>query len=289
MTVPTSTNSRASVITVLNLKGGVGKTHTAWLIASVCQERRRRLLLIDTDTQANLTGSFMAAPDGRPGIEDLLNPAADGDASTLIRRTTFSHIDLIPANAALARFDVSDQKQWERADLHLSFVDAIGQLRHSYDYVVLDCPPRLSLVSFAALCSCDAVVIPMEAADWGAQGIMQVAEAIQYAQRRYNPNLQLLGYLVSRFKRARAYQQSYLKQLHEHFGPLAFDTVIPDLAQFEKSVTDRIPITLHASRSEEADIARRFFDEVEARIEGDKGRGNRRSRAGFQHAAAVGA
>ena len=70
---------------------------------------------------------------------------------------------------------------------------------------------------------------------------------------------------MSRFKRARSYQQSYLKQLHHHFGSQAFDSVIPDLAEFEKSVTDRIPITLHARGSTAAGIARDFFDEVERR------------------------
>ncbi len=88
--------------------------------------------------------------------------------------------------------------------------------------------------------------IPMEAADWGAQGIVQVTEAVEHVRRRHNPDLRLLGYLVSRFKRARAYQQSYVGQLRRHFGANAFDTVVPDLAQFEKSVTDRIPITFHA-------------------------------------------
>ena len=158
-------------------------------------------------------------------------------------------------------------KQWEKAELHLTLVDAMSAIRGDYDCIVFDCPPRLSLVSFAVLCASDDVIIPMEAADWGAQGIMQVTAAIQYVQSRYNPRLELLGYLVSRFRRARAYQQSYLKQLRSHFGDLAFDTVIPDLAQFEKSVTDRIPITLHAKRSEEAAIARAFFNDVERRCQ----------------------
>jgi len=144
----------------------------------------------------------------------------------------------------------------------------VAELRGHYDFLIFDCPPRLSLVSFAALCASDGVIIPMEAADWGAQGIMQVTAAIEHVQERFNERLTLLGYLVSRFKRARQYQLSYLKQLRSHFGPLAFDTVIPDLAQFEKSVTDRIPITLHSPRSREAAIARAFFTEVEARSEG---------------------
>lgn len=257
----------AKVITVINLKGGVGKTHTVWLLSSVCQERSLRMLAVDTDTQANLTNSLLPERDGRPGIEALFHPAAEEPAHSLIRRTRFSHIDIIPASAALTPFDLSDHSQWERADLHLSLQDGVESLRSAYDFIVFDCPPRLSVVSYAALCASDYVVIPLEAADWGAQGIVQVTAAIRQVQADYNPRLRLLGYLVSRFKRARSYQRSYLKQLRAHFGDLAFDSVIPDLALFEKSVTDSLPITAHSPRSEEAGIARTFFDEVNARIE----------------------
>lgn len=259
---------RASAITVLNLKGGVGKTHTVWLLASVCQERFLRFLACDTDTQANFASSFISDAKTGKGVDLLFHPGAEVEPHALIHRSGFSHIDLIPPGPSLPRFDLTNQQEWEKADLHLSLVDAVEQLRGNYDYIVFDCPPRLSLASFAALCASDYVIIPMEAADWGAQGIMQVTAAIRYVQSRFNPRLRLLGYLVSRFKRARSYQQAYVKQLRQHFSSQAFDTVIPDLAQFEKSVTDRIPITLHAPRSEEARIAREFFDEVDRRIEG---------------------
>jgi chromosome partitioning protein len=128
------------------------------------------------------------------------------------------------------------------------------------------CPPRLSLVSFAALCASQYVIIPLEAADWGAQGIVQVTAAVHHVRNQYNPDLKLLGYLVSRFKRAPIFQRSYLKKLRDHFGKLAFDAVIPDLAGYEKSVTHSLPITLHAPRSHEAEVARSFFLEVERRI-----------------------
>jgi cellulose biosynthesis protein BcsQ len=81
----------AKTITVINLKGDVGKPHTAWLIASVCQERSLRVLVVDTDAQANLTNSFIPVRDNKPGIEDVFNPAADERAHTLIRRTAHSH------------------------------------------------------------------------------------------------------------------------------------------------------------------------------------------------------
>lgn len=276
---------KASAITVLNLKGGVGKTHASWLLAAVCQEQSRRVLAVDLDTQGNLSNSFLNGADPVPGVEMLFHPGVDADPASLVRNTAFSQIDLISASARLARFDESDQKAWERADLHLSLVEPVDALRGRYEYILFDCPPRLSLVSFAALCASDFVIIPLEAADWGAQGIVQVAAAIDYVRARFNPRLQLLGYLVSRFKKARSYQQSYLKQLRQHFGALAFDAVIPDLAKFEQSVTDRIPITLHAKRSRAADIARGFFSEVEHRIQGFAGSGFQSRRAGLQRAA----
>jgi chromosome partitioning protein len=285
--VPPISSRRSPVITVINLKGGVGKTHATWLLASACEESKNRLLLIDTDMQANLTGSFLDEGNREPGVEALFDPAQDADVKSLVRRTVFQYIDIVPANTHLARFDLPDRHSWEKTELHLSLVEPITSLRSAYDYIIFDCPPRLSVVSFAALCASDYVVIPLEAADWGAQGIVQVTAAIEEVQRHYNPRLKLLGYLVSRFKRARAFQQSYLKQLRTHFGRLAFDTVVPDLARFEQSVTLRIPITLQAPRSEEADIARAFFREVKGRIATLGGQGGHRSKPHLRRSASV--
>jgi chromosome partitioning protein len=201
-----------------------------------------------------------------PGVERLFDSRSDPDPRSLVQGTRFSHIDILPSGPALAPYDVSDQRVWERSDLHLSLAEGLRAVREHYEYIVLDCPPRLSLVSFAALCASQYVVIPLEAADWGAQGIVQVTAAVNHVRQRYNAGLVLLGYLVSRFKRMRGYQRSYLVKLREHFGKGAFDTVIPDLAGFEKSVTHGVPITLHAPSSVEAGFARRLFAEVERRI-----------------------
>jgi chromosome partitioning protein len=286
--VPASSARRAKTITVINLKGGVGKTHTAWLLAAVCQERGKRLLVIDTDTQANITKSLLTSGwSPIPGVEVLFDPRGETGLNRLIRETRFNQIDILPSNPLLASHDLSDQQTWERSDLHLSLAEGLHAVRSLYDYLVFDCPPRLSLVSFAALCASDYVIIPLEAADWGAQGIVQVTAAVDYVRERYNPNLHLLGYLVSRFKRGRGYQRSYLAKLREHFGSLAFDTVIPDLAGYEKSVTHGIPITLHAPASIEAGIARRFFAEVERRVHRSRRSGVAGSRQDVRREAAA--
>ena len=254
------------MITVINLKGGVGKTHTVWSMIGVCQEQERRVLAIDTDMQANLTRSLRAHDVHRPDISAIFHPETDPEPSNLIRASKFSSVDFIPASRSLAAFDLADQTAWEQSDLHLNLAEFLADVESDYEFVFIDCPPRLSLVSFAALCASDFVVIPLEAADWGAQGVVDVTQAVQYVQRKYNPNVALLGYLISRFKRRRHYQLSYAQKLREHFADEAFDTVIPDLARFEKSVTHGIPITLQAPASREAQIARQFFSEVEQRI-----------------------
>lgn len=256
----------ATILTVLNLKGGVGKTHTTWLIASVAEEHGLRVLLVDLDTQANLTRSFLDDVDPHRTAAEFFNPAAEHDIASLIHRTSFKHLDLIPSSATLAPFDLSDQQAWEQNDLHLALREPIERVCNQYDFIVLDCPPRLSLVSFAALCAADHLIVPLEAADWGAQGVKLVADAAEYVRARFNERLTLLGYLVSKYKQLRSYQRTYLVGLRKHFGPLVFDTVVPDLAEFEKSVTDRLPVTLRAPKDPAAQIARRFFDEVCRRI-----------------------
>src|SRR5207244_12295066 len=88
----------ASVLTILNLKGGVGKTHTVWLLASVCEERGKRVLLIDTDPQGNRSSSFLDGASPLPGVEMLLHPGSDHNPLPLVRRTAFTSIDLIPSS-----------------------------------------------------------------------------------------------------------------------------------------------------------------------------------------------
>src|SRR5262249_54528974 len=102
---------------------------------------------------------------------------------------------------------------------------------------------------------------------WGALGTQHVLKTYEHVRQQYNTNLQLLGFVVSRFKRRRKYQTTYLMQLRKHFGEDAFETFIPDLSTYEQAVTDRIPVNLHSPASHASDVAREFFAEIERRAE----------------------
>lgn len=254
-------------ITVLNRKGGVGKTHVCWLLASVALERRLRTLVIDLDPQANITASLLDSPVSSQSVACLFDPSSEPDLSDLIHSTRFQGIDVVPSSAQLEPFNVSDPGQWESSDLQLSLAEGLATM-DEYDLILLDCPPSISLTSMAALCCSDHVIVPLEAAQWGALGTQHIVAAIEHVRAQHNSRLALLGYVVSRYKKTRSYQQTYLTELKRHFGSDVFETVIPDFAAFEKAVTDRVPITIHSPNSHACDIARRFFDEVRSRCEG---------------------
>ena len=272
--------SQAAIVTILNLKGGVGKTHVTWLLAGMCSERQKRCLCLDLDPQGNLSRNLFTRGKPSVGTERLFHPADDIDIRELILPSDLAGVDAISADSRLASFDHSEKALWEKSDLQRVLFESLGPLRADYDYILLDCPPRLSLVSFAALVAADFALVPLESADWGAQGVTEVTEAVQHVQEHERAPVQILGYVISRFKTARTYQHAYLAKLREHFGDLAFDTVISDLAGFEKSVTHAIPVNLRRPASKEASIARQFFDEFERRIETASVNGSRRRRPG---------
>ena len=265
--VPHGTDRRATIITSLNLKGGVGKTHACWLIAGVCQELGKRCLVLDLDKQGNISTSLLPTYDGSPGTEAFFNPAADPQLATLVRKTVLSHVDLIPGSFALERFNQTDPTEWKSSGLVLSLVDPLREAAPFYDFILLDCPADISLITYAALCASDFLMVPLEAAQWGALGTQHVLKTYHHVREQYHADLQLLGFVVSRFKKSRKYQTTYLRQLRDHFGDDAFETVIPDLSHFEQSVTDRLPVVLHSPHSHAAVVARQFFAEVTARAE----------------------
>ena len=128
-----SSSRRAKVITSLNLKGGVGKTHLCWLLASVCQERQRRCLIVDLDQQANITQSFLPDHSDPNGVEQVFEPTAEMEASALVRSTLYEHIHVLPVTGHFARYDLSQQEQWEAARLHTALADALVDLLPGYD------------------------------------------------------------------------------------------------------------------------------------------------------------
>jgi chromosome partitioning protein len=260
----------------------VGKTHLCWLILGVCQERGKKCLVLDLDKQGNISATLLGDGVAGPGTDTFFDPASDPQIRSLIRSSHLSQVDVIPGGFALERFNLTDPSAWERSGLQLSLADPLQEIAADYDYVLLDCPADISLITYAALCASDFLLVPLEAAQWGALGTQHVVKTYEHVRTHCNDRLRLLGYVISRFKRGRRYQQTYLQELRRHVGADAFKTMIPDLSPFEQSVNDRLPIVLHSPSSDAAKIARRFFTELEARAEALRAVGQTGSRRSLQ-------
>lgn len=257
------------IITSLNLKGGVGKTHVCWLTIAAAIEKNKRCLVLDLDKQANITTSLRAttAPQRSPGCEQFFDPSCETTASQLVQTTSLPGVDLIAGGFALEEFNLTNPAIWAESDLHLSLVEPMRDLAAFYDYIFIDCPADISLLTYSALCASNFLVVPLEAAEWGALGPQHVVKTFEHVKQHYNAELSLLGFVVSRFKKARKHQKEYLSQLRRYYGDDAFETVIPDSAKFEQSVNERIPITFHSPSSHASSIARQLFAELEERCE----------------------
>ena len=238
------------------------------LIAGVCHEQQKRCLVLDLDKQGNISTTLLG--DDAPnlvGCEAFFDNRIDPVISELIQQSKLNGIDCIPGSFRLERFNDTSPGNWEGTGLERSLVDPLSEVRKFYDFILLDCPADISLITYAALCASDFLIVPLEAAQWGALGTQHVMTAFEHVRMSQNPNLSLLGFVASRFKRGRKYQKQYLAEMRDAFKEDAFETVIPDLAAFEKSVNDREPIVSHSPKSNAANIARAFFAEVEQRTQ----------------------
>ena len=263
---PAISETRGVIVTSLNLKRGPGKTMSSWLAAGGCQERGKRCLVVDLDKQANISTTLLGDEYEGLGAEEFFDPSRNVEPSNLVRQTAFDHIDVIPASFDIERFNVTNPDLWEPALLN-SLVDPLRVVAAGYDYVLLDCPADISLVTVAAMCASDFLLIPFEAAQWGCKGTQHVIETMTYVRDNYNSRLQLLGYLINRFKKARGQQRAHLDEAKVAHGEALFDTVIPDDADLEKSVNEATPVHILSPSSRGTKISRQFFDEFEARVE----------------------
>ena len=181
-------------VAMLNRKGGCGKTSTCHHLAGAFAKDGRRVLLVDMDPQASLTqGLFgpQATEDmpARSTVVGLFDDAYDPDPEALIRPTPFERIAIVPGSNALDDFNVP--RPQEAGEIQLSLRRFLKEARDGFDVALIDCPPNLSLCSWSALLAADFVVVPVQAEDYGAQGIVYIQRAFDLALAHHNPRLRL--------------------------------------------------------------------------------------------------
>jgi chromosome partitioning protein len=262
-------------VAMLNRKGGCGKTSTCHHLAGAFAKDGLRVLLVDMDPQASLTQGLFgpqateALPD-RSTVVGLFDDSFDPDPDAIIQPTPFERISIVPGSNALDDFNVP--RPQETGEIQLTLRRFLKEARDSYDVALIDCPPNLSLCSWAALLAADSVVVPVQAEDYGAQGIVYIQRAFDLALAHHNPRLRLAGYLVTMFNKSLGIHAAYDHQLRSLYGDQVFQTTVPLAKDFKEAVAARQPVATYKPRSAAAKSIKAVADELLERAEAAKAR-----------------
>ena len=233
------------IVAIANQKGGVGKTTTAINLASALALRGKATLLIDLDPQANSTMSFIQRDDVTTTVYDAI---ADGDCrlADAIVASSQANLWVAPARIALAKLE---GKLVGELDAHFRLKDRIEPIREQYPYIVIDCPPTLGLLTVNALVAATHLLIPIQSSYFALEGTDDLLETIDKVRMRANPELRILGVVITMHDKRTSMGRDIQLQIQKVFGNKVFRTVISKSVRLEESPAYRESIFTFAPES----------------------------------------
>ncbi|OFR38010.1 chromosome partitioning protein [Corynebacterium sp. HMSC077D03] len=256
---PLEKHGPATIISMCNQKGGVGKTTSTINMGACLAELGRKVLLVDLDPQGALSAGLGLTHDQ---IEDTIyDVMLDSQTSihSAIQHTGVPNLDLVPANIDLSAAEIQMVNEVGREH---TLARALRPIRRDYDFIIIDCQPSLGLLTVNALACSQGVIIPMECEFFSLRGLALLTDTVDKVSERINFDLEVMGILVTMFDRRTKHAREVMDRVVEYFGDKVFDTVITRTVRFPETSVAGEPITSWAPSSQAAQQYRNLAKEV---------------------------
>ncbi len=249
----------SKIIALTNQKGGVGKTTTAINIAAALGEAGQKCLVIDFDPQGNATsGLVIEIPEDHPTVYDLI--CGDAEAQDCIIEDAASGVDIIPADIDLSGAEVELPESGEGQQTRLR--DAIRPITEDYDFIFIDCPPSIGILTVNALTAADSAIIPVQCEYFALEGLSQVLNTINIVSQKLNPKLTVEGILFTMFDTRTKLSEQVVESVKETLDEYIFDTCIPRNIRLAEAPSHGLPITSYDASSRGAESYRLLAAEL---------------------------
>ena len=235
------------VISVANQKGGVGKTTTTVNLSTLLAKKGKKVLLIDTDPQGNATSGLGVTKELENSVYDILVGEIGFDET--IQETAIKNLKVCPSNISLAGAEVELVSMMSREQRLKTKLDVI---KDQYDYILIDCPPSLGLITLNAFTASDSVLIPVQCEYFALEGLGQLLNTVNLVKKHLNKNLEIEGALLTMYDARTNLSNQVVKEVKKYFENKVYKTVIPRNVRLSEAPSYGMPISIYDARSKGA-------------------------------------
>ncbi len=253
-----NSKTKTNVIAVINQKGGVGKSTTVINLSACLGELKKKVLVIDFDPQGNSTSGYgIEKEDLEYDIYDVI--LQDQPIEDIILQTCEPNVFIVPATIQLAGAEIELVTTMARESV---LKEVLDNVKDEFDYVFIDCPPSLGLLTINALVAANSLLIPIQCEYYALEGVTKLLESMRMVQKRMNPELEIFGVVMTMYDSRTTLSKQVVEEVKRYFGDSMFETVIPRNVKLSEAPSHGLPVSLYARLSKGAMAYAKLAKEV---------------------------